>query len=948
MIALLAALVWADPPTGEELKPDLQGLAMRVEPIGDGVVRNGRWTALDATLVNTGPGGSGTLSTSEQVDLDLHTMGFSREIELAKASKKRLLLPVAPGLGGDHQVALDLGIRGGLDRRVAYRIAQDADVTIGVIGTDALGIQALGRTWGGPVPGMVPRAAGDTRNIAVGLLDPAALPDRSLLYGSYDWVVWPKPQAGQLDAARVDALLGWVADGGHLFVTVSDDAAAVAASPLAEALPVALSGVADRSLAPLGLFLRQPVPDGPAPVAVGTPRSVPGRDAWIWAETAGQPLLSAWSYGLGTVHVLLADPTVEPLAHGVDRLDLWRRLLFLPPPDAGSQWYQPDLPMDYSDTLSALDAWPEASRSSALQPIDPVLADRLHLGASSYASGSVLQPYSTGNPVEELLRPSLSEIPGVAPLPTGVLMLFSVVYLLVIGPFDWFVLKALRREPWTWVTYPIYIAIFSGLALVATSLHKGGQAASVRIELVDALPGSPYWRGDDYLGIFAIQRTQVRVQAGFEGGMVTPLATAGSMWEPSIEAGDGPGALSWRAETWTLAYARSRWVTKAPGSITVSRDGDGWVVRNDTDHELLDSTLVWGDQSFVLGPVAARGTARASVDEARSAGNALDPSDVDLRQSPTPRALLGWATSAFGNRATVDRGLLDSQWARPSLVALSADPIEPLAVEGLSLRENRVSLLRIPVEPAILQGLPAPKAPEFGTGRVLTGTKVQIIELGRNDWNYANRDTYLGKPCWVQYDADADPSRYYKNINLLCDGTTYPLGFSEVRLKVLEAPRATPYLDAGKQVRVAEYGPDETADRRYLGQTCTVTYAYGSASFYSGEMTCGGTNVVFTRAWLEDLSATSLFDAAWSDLGLTGDQTAIRSIGESDLELEYPSSILANGLFSQHLARLEQLGWTVVTRDDATNTASIERNGAHVSLVVTATSDGVLVHYTRP
>ena len=47
-------------------------------------------------------------------------------------------------------------------------------------------------------------------------------------------------QTSSLTPEQIDAILAWVADGGHLFLSVSDTYRAVMRSPLGEALPADL------------------------------------------------------------------------------------------------------------------------------------------------------------------------------------------------------------------------------------------------------------------------------------------------------------------------------------------------------------------------------------------------------------------------------------------------------------------------------------------------------------------------------------------------------------------------------------------------------------------------------------------------------------------------------------------------------------------------------------
>src|SRR5438445_13743292 len=48
-------------------------------------------------------------------------------------------------------------------------------------------------------------------------------------------------------------------------------------------------------------------------------------------------------------------------------------------------------------------------------------------------------------------------------LPVGWLLLLLVGYLIVIGPLDRYWLRKIGKQMLTWITFPIYVALFSGL-----------------------------------------------------------------------------------------------------------------------------------------------------------------------------------------------------------------------------------------------------------------------------------------------------------------------------------------------------------------------------------------------------------------------------------------------------------------------------------------------------
>ena len=165
----------------------------------------------------------------------------------------------------------------------------------------------------------------------------------------------------------------------------------------------------------------------------------------------GYALWSIGTYGLGTITVLTVDPSMAPLYR---TSDLWRSLLWLPrPDDAGTAWWSR---LETPDR--AADPAKGHSLAAALRVYQPETL-QCHYGDDTHEFADFEYP----------IRSRLSDIPGASPLPLSWLILFSGLYLLAIGPLDFFVLRWLGREPWTWVTFPLTVVVFSAAALVGTA-----------------------------------------------------------------------------------------------------------------------------------------------------------------------------------------------------------------------------------------------------------------------------------------------------------------------------------------------------------------------------------------------------------------------------------------------------------------------------------------------
>jgi hypothetical protein len=556
------------------------------------------------------------------------------------------------------------------------------------------------------------------------------MPESSFGWDVVDWVVWPGADPATVDARQIAALRGWVADGGHLFLSVTDNWRALGESPLGDMLPVEMTGVEDSDR--IGDLLRelgaQPASPTTAPVTTAVLREVPGRHVMELASIGdeGRPIWVAGSYGLGTVHVLLADPRLAPLTQDISREDLWRALLWLPPRGADDAWLWDDDYDMFTTWRWELGAygWYFPDYSAYSLPRRRLLADMDFVASSPedfYNQGESHFVLATagwfdGNATfawEGQVREFLSEIPGVAPLPLSWLVVFSGLYLLFIGPVDYFVLKALNRQPLTWITFPITIAVFSAVALVGTTLVKGNQAVVTRLEVVDVLPGTagadgaPIWRGDSYLGVWATRKTRMSVRSGFPDALVQPLQDRGSMWDSVVATTEGSGAMRWRAETWTLAYVRSSWVQERTGTAWVEPlpSGDGWRIHNDLGVNLATARLVARGLSLEIGPLPDGGhydLVGPVTHGERTDLRGVEQAVVSRGQrpyAPSDVLSLDWAIYTLSEHPEAGRGHLNL-FGQVALVGATQQPLQPIDLSGINPVTRSATVFRAPLVPA--------------------------------------------------------------------------------------------------------------------------------------------------------------------------------------------------------------------------------------------------------
>jgi hypothetical protein len=102
------------------------------------------------------------------------------------------------------------------------------------------------------------------------------------------------------------------------------------------------------------------------------------------------------------------------------------------------------------------------------------------------------------------LRGALDQFESVSFVAFSVVASLVLVYILLIGPFDYFFLKkVLRRMQLTWVTFPIIVVAFVVLALMLKSKLKDSQVVVNQVDLIDVDASRGLLRGTTWAHIYS-------------------------------------------------------------------------------------------------------------------------------------------------------------------------------------------------------------------------------------------------------------------------------------------------------------------------------------------------------------------------------------------------------------------------------------------------------------
>ena len=285
-----------------------------------------------------------------------------------------------------------------------------------------------------------------------------------------------------LDALRGRPLVDWVERGGHLVVAVGANWQIVRDSVLAPLLPGLPNGQERvTSLEALDFFAtstKQITPPGSLPVMATKLQELKERGGTIMAVTSNLPLVVRGSYGFGRVTLITLDVDQKPFSDWADRSLFWVKALDLKRP-----------------------------------PVDPSGAG-MAMGGPRFGRNGI-------SDLSSQLRFSLEQFRGVKLIPFGWVAFFIFLYILLIGPGDYFFLKkVLKRMELTWITFPTIVLTVSLVAYYAAYVLKGNDLLVNKVDVVDIDQESGIARGNTWMSLFSPQNRDYIVHA-----IPTPLDT---------------------------------------------------------------------------------------------------------------------------------------------------------------------------------------------------------------------------------------------------------------------------------------------------------------------------------------------------------------------------------------------------------------------------------------
>lgn len=340
-------------------------------------------------------------------------------------------------------------------------------------------------------------------SVVITAVGPAALPAAWYGYDAAEIVVLDTNSKDVMAALalRGEGLRQWVRNGGHLVLGIGGNWQEVNDStlkPLLPALPTGRETVSNLGAveALIGAENKPITAEGTS-IQVTKFELVEARGAKALDSTATGPVLVRGHYGFGRVTVVGLDIDARPFSDWSLKNQFWSRILDVRPPTEANS--NPQNMAYYQQTV---------------------------------------------NDVSTLLHSNLEAFKGVKLVPFGWVAFFVFLYILLIGPGDYFFLKkVVKRMELTWITFPLIVATVSLLAYIAAYAVKGTEMRVNKVDAVDIDQADGIVRGSTWFTLFSPQNRDYDIA-------VAPLALdraagPGQPDSPGAEAGTTGEIVTW-------------------------------------------------------------------------------------------------------------------------------------------------------------------------------------------------------------------------------------------------------------------------------------------------------------------------------------------------------------------------------------------------------------------
>ena len=199
------------------------------------------------------------------------------------------------------------------------------------------------------------------------------------------------------------------------------------------------------------------------------------------------------------------------------------------------------------------------------------------------------------------------------PPPFGIIAGFVGLYLFLLIPVSYFILKKIDKREFTWITAPILIIGFTGGSYALANTIKGGLLTLHRAVVYEGVANSDQFAGYAQMTLYSPKRTGYDIsfptQSGEDAKSFMTIPTEISNWfgqnqSVTMNQDKIPTIKDLRMRLWDKRSFEMLFAGNLGGGIgaklKVSKDKKSFVVTitNETEYTLKDCALIIGNQNF--------------------------------------------------------------------------------------------------------------------------------------------------------------------------------------------------------------------------------------------------------------------------------------------------------------------------------------------------------------
>ncbi len=586
------------------------------------------------------------------------------------------------------------------------RAVHDQDMLIGLIGPGHFGLLRL--------PKETVCTSGRGQGLVhVGSMRLQATPWDWTGFVSLDLLVLCDPDWSLLKPQQVRAICDWISNGGCVLLILGRHPLPQD-SPLKAAIPWQIGEprqmqIPSETMQKWGLDSQHTQPVTGWPLMPKPDAPIAGR-----IKQGTEPLFGTGRIGFGRIAVLAFEPSQLNDSHAPRAAAFWTRLIA----DClgGGSHVVGGATGSQTQTMMA-----EAGRGRSIMlapPADPQSGEVSRSNPGPYDNRHRIGvAHSAANRVMNYLF----ELRQMQPLSIWWVILTLTALAVLLGPFDYWILKRLDKQPYTWLTSTAWIAVFTVGAYYGVQWLRAGSMELRAVTVLDGIADSNCTWATCYAGVFAPRSDEYHLEGLTPNQWWSGIAPMQEeIWAQQREVGvrqiycrqaDGGNLpTSLPISIWTVQSLLCEWMPKQmPFSATITRKDGGMTIEvaNTSGSDIQMGCVLFGESCADLGSVPAHTTkqfalrtrpfrlwSRQPVTDSNRRASNMWP-EVPLPRMPS--VFHGVADNVFFAQGCLDRtlGMYSCLDAETAVVCVTFEKAPaPFAIKGRQYDVNHIHYAR--------------------------------------------------------------------------------------------------------------------------------------------------------------------------------------------------------------------------------------------------------------